>query len=202
MAPPGDNTIFVVDDDPSVRDSLSLMLSLKGFSTATFASAEDFLAVAQPDWRGCVLADLRMGGMSGLEMLEQMRGRFPHLAAVVLTAHGNVAAARRAFLADAADFLEKPFDPGQLLAAIESARSRLQRPQPAAAPKPRLPGEVLTPREHEVLDLVLQGLHNRQIAQQLGISARTVEVHKGRVMEKLGASSVVELVRLVDANAR
>jgi FixJ family two-component response regulator len=190
-----DGKVYVVDDDASVRDSLSLMLSLRGFATATFASAEDFLATAEPSWRGCVLADLRMPGMSGFDLLEAMRGRFAQLSVVVVTAHADVAAARRAFLAEAADFVEKPFDADQILAAIANATAKLKV---APAPKrPRaLPGEVLTPREHQVFDMVIQGLHNREIAQQLGISARTVEVHKARVMEKLGAANVVELVRV------
>lgn len=197
------DTVYVVDDDASVRDSLSLMLSLKGFATATFGNAEDFLATARPEWTGCVLADIRMPGMSGLDLLEAVRERFPRLAVVIVTAHGDVAAARRAFLADAADFVEKPFDSEDILQAIANASARLRHVQaPAATPlRGKLPGEVLTERERQVLDLVMQGLHNRQIAAQLGISPRTVEVHKARVMEKLGVSNVVDLVRLHDASA-
>jgi FixJ family two-component response regulator len=196
------DTVYVVDDDASVRDSLSLMLSLKGFATATFGNAEDFLATARPEWTGCVLADIRMPGMSGLDLLEAIRERFPRLAVVIVTAHGDVAAARRAFLADAADFVEKPFDSDDILQAIANASARLRNVQAPAAPQLRgkLPGEVLTERERQVLDLVMQGLHNRQIAAQLGISPRTVEVHKARVMEKLGVSNVVDLVRLHDAS--
>jgi FixJ family two-component response regulator len=194
------DTVYVVDDDASVRDSLSLMLSLRGFATATFGNAEDFLATAKPEWTGCVLADIRMPGMSGLDLLDEIRRRLPGLAVVVVTAHGDVAAARRAFLADAADFVEKPFDGTQILGAIANASAKLaahtaRQPRP---PRGKLPGEVLTERERQVLDLVLQGLHNRQIAAQLGISPRTVEVHKARVMEKLGVANMVELVRLHD----
>jgi FixJ family two-component response regulator len=192
--------VYIVDDDAAVRDALSLMLSLKGFATATFGSAEDFLATVQPQWTGCVLADIRMPGLSGLDLLDALRGRCPRLAVVVVTAHGDVAAARRAFLADAADFVEKPFDSPQILAAIANASARLSAHAPRQ-PRGRLPGEVLTERERQVLDLVLQGLHNRQVAAQLGISPRTVEVHKARVMEKLGVSNVVELVRLHDGPA-
>jgi FixJ family two-component response regulator len=194
------DTVYVVDDDPAVRDSLSLMLSLKGFATATFGNAEDFLATAQPDWTGCVLADIRMPGMSGLDLLDALRERCPGLAVVVVTAHGDVAAARRAFLADAADFVEKPFDGTQILAAIANASAKLaaQGVRAPRQPRGRLPGEVLTEREQQVLELVLQGLHNREIAARLGISPRTVEVHKARVMEKLGVANVVELVRLHD----
>ena len=196
------DTVYVVDDDASVRDSLSLMLSLKGFATATFGNAEDFLATARPEWTGCVLADIRMPGMSGLDLLEAVRERFARLAVVIVTAHGDVAAARRAFLADAADFVEKPFDSDDILQAIANASARLRNVQAPTAPalRGKLPGEVLTERERQVLDLVMQGLHNRQIAAQLGISPRTVEVHKARVMEKLGVSNVVDLVRLHDAS--
>jgi FixJ family two-component response regulator len=194
------DTVYIVDDDASVRDSLSLMLSLKGFATATFGNAEDFLATARAEWKGCVLADIRMPGMSGLELLDEVRQRFPGLAVVVVTAHGDVATARRAFLADAADFVEKPFDSSHILAAIANASTKLAAHAAAhpRAPRGKLPGEVLTERERQVLDLIMQGLHNRQIASQLGISPRTVEVHKARVMEKLGVASVVELVRLHD----
>jgi FixJ family two-component response regulator len=112
-----------------------------------------------------------------------------------VTAHGDIASARRAFLADAADFVEKPFEAAQILEAIAHAQAKLASP-PAAPARRALPGEVLTPREREVLELVLQGLHNRDVAATLGISPRTVEVHKARVMEKLGVASIVELVRL------
>ena len=119
------DTVFIVDDDASVRDSLSLMLSLQGYATATFASGEDFLSALKPDWRGCVVADIRMPGMSGLELQERLRDRLPRLAVIVITAHGDVAAARQAFLGDAVDFIEKPFEPDQIIAAIERAEARL-----------------------------------------------------------------------------
>lgn len=191
-------TIFIVDDDASVRDSLSLMLSLHGYATATFASGEDFLHAWQPQWRGCVVADIRMGGMSGLELQETLRARASKLPLIVVTAHGDVAAARQAFLADAVDFIEKPFDAQQIIAAIDHARARMA---PGAAPPAtgrETAGEQLSDREREVMALMIQGLHNRRIAAELGISHRTVEIHKARVMEKMGVKSLVELVRLVD----
>jgi FixJ family two-component response regulator len=187
-------TVFIVDDDASVRDSLSLMLSLQGHATATFASAEDFLQAWQPEWHGCVVADIRMAGMSGLELQEQLRARSSTLPVIIVTAHGDVAAARRAFLADAVDFIEKPFDPQQLIAAIGHARERIGAPPAAPAPDTR----QLSEREREVMALMVQGMHNRRIAAELGISHRTVEIHKARVMEKMGVKSLVELVRLVD----
>lgn len=190
------DTIFLIDDDASVRDALSLLLSLHGHATATFASAEDFLAAFDPGWRGCVVADIRMPGLSGLELQRVLRERAPSLPVVVITAHGDVAAARQAFLADAVDFIEKPFDGELLLSAVEHALAGRRRAVPDAAP--RQPGGPLSPREREVLQLMVQGQHNRRIAEQLGISPRTVEVHKARVMEKLGVRTLVDLVRLVD----
>lgn len=192
-------TVFIVDDDPSVRDALSLLLSLRGHVSATFASAEDFLHALQPDWRGCLVLDIRMAGMSGLELQRQLQARQPALPVIMITAHGDVAAARQAFLAAAVDFIEKPFDGDQLLAAIEAALGGLRGAAgaPAAPRAERAPGP-LSAREEEVMGLMVRGLHNRRIAEALGISPRTVEVHKARVMEKLGVSNLVELVRLVD----
>lgn len=191
-------TVFIVDDDPSVRDALSLLLSLRGRQTATFANAEDFLAAVQPDWQGCVVADIRMPGLSGLELQARLSGR-ASLPVIVISAHGDVAAARQAFLAHAVDFIEKPFEGEVLLAAVERALDRLHAKggsrddDGTAALLSRL-----TPRERDVMELMVKGLHNRRIAAELGISPRTVEVHKARVMEKAGAQSLVDLVRLVD----
>jgi FixJ family two-component response regulator len=187
------DTVFIVNDDASVRDALSLLLSLRGHACATFASAEDFLAALQSAWRGCVVADIRMPGMSGLELQTALRERGIALPVIVITAHGSVAAARQAFLADAVDFLEKPFDGEQLLRAVEQALAGLPEPQVAV----RGP-DVLTAREREVMALLVEGLHNRRIAETLGISPRTVEVHKARVLDKLGVASVVELVKRVE----
>ena len=216
-------TVFIIDDDSSVRDALLLLLSLRGHACAAFASAEDFLAALQPDWRGCVVADIRMSGMSGLQLQAMLREQGVPLPVIVITAHGDVAAARQAFMADAVDFLEKPFDGEQLLRAVEAglagacavataqAASALSATVPvlpslpltaeaarATATAHRAVAPTLSPREHEVMGLLVQGLHNRRIAEELGISHRTVEVHKARVLEKLGVRSVIELVRLVD----
>ncbi|MFN7196481.1 MAG: response regulator transcription factor [Hylemonella sp.] len=185
-------TIYIVDDDPSVRDSLALLLSLRGYATLHFASAEDFLAALQPQWSGCVVADIRMPGMSGLQLQPVLRERAPALPVVVITAHGDVAAARQAFLAQAVDFIEKPFDGEQLVAAVERALAR-----GAAAPLPAAAHNALTEREREVMALLVQGLHNRHIAERLGISPRTVEVHRARVLRKTGAQGVVDLMRRV-----
>jgi RNA polymerase sigma factor (sigma-70 family) len=193
-------TVFIVDDDASVRDSLSLMLSLQGYATATFASGEDFLEALKPNWRGCVIADIRMPGMSGLELQACLRDRLPKLAVIVITAHGDVAAARRAFLSDAVDFIEKPFEPDQIIAAIERAKARLLSGDAIdfAEDAFNAAREKLSDRERQVMDLMMKGMHNRHIAKELGISPRTVEVHKARVMEKLGAKNLMDFVRLID----
>jgi RNA polymerase sigma factor (sigma-70 family) len=199
----GSDTVFIIDDDASVRDSLSLMLSLHGYVTASFASAEDFLQSGQSHWRGCVIADIRMAGMSGLELQAVLRERHPRLPVIVITAHGDVAAARQAFLANAVDFIEKPFNADHLFAAIEKARQHLRADGSRESASAALASATasLTDRERQVMKLMVQGLHNRQIAKELGISARTVEVHKARVMEKLGVRNLVDFVRLVDGPA-
>ena len=194
------DTVFIVDDDAAVRDSLSLLLSLRGYPTASFACAEDFLSAVQPGWRGCAVLDIQMPGMSGLELQRCLREVNALLPVIIVTAYGDVAAARQAFLAEAVDFLEKPFDDEQLLAAIEAALGAQRLVANARGPvsRPTVSAGRLSVREREVMGLMVKGLHNRRIAEELGISPRTVEVHKARVMEKLGVGNLVELVRLVD----
>lgn len=193
-----DYSVFIVDDDPAVRDSMSLLLSLHGFRTAMFATAEDFLNAFDCGWHGCIVADIRMPGISGLDLQLELKRRGSLLPVVIVTAHGAVASARAALLADAVDFLEKPFEEEQLLAAIrralESEEKRHALGREAAQYQAALSG--LTAREREVLQLVVQGMHNRQIAEQLAISPRTVEVHKSRVMQKLQVRDLAELMRL------
>ena len=187
-------TVYIVDDDAAVRDSLSLMLGLGGYTTALFADAEALLAAWREDWAGCVVADLRLPGKSGLELQAELRARGAALPVIIMTAHGDVPSARTAFQAHAIDFLEKPFDHAQLRAAIDTAfsreGSRLERDGDAAKLA------ALTAREREVLEHAAKGLHAKEIAAALGISPRTVEVHKSRLMEKLGARNLAELVRL------
>lgn len=186
--------VYVVDDDASVRDSLALMLGLGGYTTRLFADAESFLVAFNPAWAGCVVADLRLPGMSGTELQARVRQRGSAIPFVIITAHGDVPAARAAFRADAIDFLEKPFDHAQLRAAIENAFSKESLRLRRVADADRL--ACLTAREREVLAAAAQGLHAKEIGRELGISARTVEVHKTRIMAKLGARNVAELVRL------
>lgn len=197
-------TVHIVDDDASIRDSLSLMLGLAGYKVALFADAESFLDAFQPDWAGCVIADLRMPGMTGIELQAELQRRGSPLRFIIITAHGDVATARSAFQARAVDFLEKPFDHAELVKAIETAFSaeqrRIEQDRRQSADREKL--AALTDREREVLQLVARGLHAKEIARELGISPRTVEVHKARVMDKLGARNVAELVRLAVATGR
>jgi len=196
MDAPG--TVFLIDDDPGVRDSLALLLSLKGLSTQLFASAESFIETYQPDQPGCVLTDLRMPGMTGLELQAALRERRLDLPVVVLTAHGDVATARAALKNGAYDFLEKPVDDATLLDVLHNAL-RVDRERRAAATARSSSDrrmERLTEREREILSLLAAGHQNREIATQLGISPRTVEVHKARIMEKLACRSLADLIRM------
>ena len=192
------NTVFIVDDDASVRDSLSLLLGLRGYRTILFADAESFLGAYRADWRGCVLLDLRMQGMDGLALQRTLRERGVKLPVIIVTGHGDVRSAREAFRQFAVDFLEKPVDERHLVAAIEEAFAQqsaelkhLQQTQDFLA---RM--ATLTPREKEVLQWVIAGRHNREIAEILDISVRTVEVHKARMMSKLDAASIPQLMRM------
>ena len=186
-------SVYIVDDDASVRDSLALMLGLFGYRTAAFGDAEAFLSAWQPDWAGCVVADLRLPGRTGIELQAELRARQSRLPFIIITAHGDVPTARTAFQASAVDFLEKPFDHAPLRAAIDSAFSMEGRRLQQSAQAARL--ALLTAREREVLEQAAQGLHAKEIAARLGISPRTVEVHKNRIMAKLGVRNIAELVR-------
>lgn len=190
-------TVYVIDDDAAVRDSIALMLGLAGYRTSVFADGEAFLAAWKEDWIGCVVADVRLPGMSGVELQDALRRRGAALPFVVITAHGDVPTARAAFKSQALDFLEKPFDEAQLRKAIDTAfaleERRIQRRDNRRADAEKL--ERLTSREREVLEHAARGLHAKEIAAALGISPRTVEVHKTRIMEKLEVRNLAELVR-------
>jgi FixJ family two-component response regulator len=190
-------TVFIVDDDASIRDSLALMLGLSGYATRLFADAESFLAAFEAGWAGCVIADLRLPGMTGLELQARVGAGGSALPFVIITAHGDVPAARSAFRGQAVDFLEKPFDDAQLREAIELAFSNERRRAGSQAERGAIAKKLarLTPREREVLEHAARGLHAKEIGKALGISARTVEVHKMRVMEKLEVRNIGELVR-------
>ena len=198
-----DKTVFIIDDDASVRDSLGLMLSLRGYRTTLFSSGPSFLGALADDWRGCLIIDIRMPMMSGLELQRELLQRNCTLPVIVITGHGDVASAREAFRAEAIDFLEKPLNEGRLLEAIEEAFACQDLRAAARSQKADFARRVedLTPREREVMELVVAGQHNREIASQLGISPRTVEVHKARMMAKLDADNIPQLVRIcLEAN--
>ena len=196
----GGLVVFVVDDDPDVRDALGLLLRVRGYETALFSSAEDFLGVLAPTASGCLVADIRMPGMSGLELQLELARRGSLLPVVVLTGHGDVNSARSALRAHAVDFLTKPFKEADLLSAIEQGfaieRERLAQTRAVAAGRALV--ATLTAREREVAALLATGAQNLAIARQLNISPRTVEIHKARCMEKLGARSLADLVRIAD----
>ena len=200
-----DNTVFIVDDDSSVRDSLGLLLGLRGYRTSLFADAASFLSALRADWQGCLIVDIRMPGMNGLELQRELQERGCALPVVVISGHGDVSSAREAFRADAIDFLEKPLDEGKLIQAIDEAFRRQSASLGSRQQQQEFSRRVdeLTPREHEVMELVIAGRHNREIAAALDISPRTVEVHKARMMAKLGADNVPQLVRIcLESGAR
>ena len=191
-------TVFIVDDDPAVRDALGLLLGIHDYRLAVFADADSFLKAFKPHWHGCLLLDIRMPGMDGLTLQKRLLELGSDLPVVFLTGHGDVDSAREAFRALAVDFLEKPLDESRLLAAISEAFARQRKIADAALNRDQVQRllDGLTQREKEVMERVVAGRHNREIAADLAISPRTVAVHKARMMDKLGVGSVAELVRL------
>lgn len=192
------NPIYIIEDDQSVRDALGLLLGLHGYTVSLFADAESFLDAYRPDWCGCLLIDIRMPGMDGLVLQKRLLEKGCKMPAILMTGHGDVDSARDAFRAHAVDFLEKPIDHAKLMNALKEAFLRLSASEEKGMQRTAAERLLasLTPREKEVMDLVVIGKHNREIAEDLGISARTVEVHKARMMTKLQVAGVPDLVRL------
>jgi two-component system, LuxR family, response regulator FixJ len=192
-----EQTVFIVDDDVAVRDALALLLGLKGYRTAIFSSAEDFLAAYRKDWRGCLVLDIKMSGMSGLELQSRLASQGVEMPIVIITGHGDAASARTALKSGAIDFLEKPLDDEQLVVAVGAAleRDARRRAEKVVGDETSSRLARLTPRERQVMDLAAAGRHNREIGEALGISPRTVEVYKARLMEKLQARNLSELIR-------
>lgn len=190
--------IYIVDDDEAVRDSLALLLNFRAWRCRTFASGEECLQAWSPDWRGCLLLDLRMGGMDGLALHDALLMRGSRLPVVFLTGHGDVAHARRALKAGAVDFLEKPYAEDALITAIQEAVARDMRHSAEHAHAREIVARMarLTERERQVMDMAVAGKPNREIAALLEISPRTVEVFKSRMMEKMQARSLPDLVRM------
>lgn len=192
-------TVFVVDDDEAVRSSLRLLLKSVGLVPATFGSARAFLNEYNPGQPGCVVLDVRMPEMSGLELQEQLNTQGAVIPVIFITGHGDVPMAVEAMQAGAFDFLQKPFRDQELIDRIQRAleKDRASRAvlSERAVIKQRL--AELTPREREVLAMVTSGKPNKVMAADLGVSQRTVEIHRARVMEKMGANSLAQLVRMI-----
>ena len=192
--------VFVIDDDDSVRRSLERLLRSVDLDVETFASAQDFLRKPMPDRPACVVLDLRLPGPSGLELQESLIRSGHEVPIVFISGHADVPSSVRAIKAGAVDFLQKPFSDQALLDIIHGAlrRDREARRDRAEVASIRVRFDTLTPRERDVLRLVIQGRLNKQIAGDLGISEKTVKFHRGRVMEKTQVGSVAELVRQAD----
>lgn len=192
-------TVFVVDDDDAVRTSLRLLLKSVGLPVEPFASAQEFLDGAEGDRSGCLVLDIRMPGMSGLELQQRLNETHSIIPIVFITGHGDVPMAVEAMQHGAVDFIQKPFRDQDLIdrinQALEKDRENREGLRERDAIHKRM--QQLTPREREVLDLVIQGKANKVIAGDLDVSQRTVEIHRARVMEKMGASSLAHLVRMV-----
>jgi two-component system response regulator FixJ len=195
--------IYVVDDDSGMRESLRFLLESRGFAATAFASAQDFLRSGLGQGNGCVIVDVRMPDMTGLELQQQLNAQNSHLQVVVITGHADVGMAVGAMKAGAIDFIEKPFSDEALLAsvsrALERSRRRSARRDSSAEIDERL--QTLTAREREVFDHLVTGNPHKAIAYELKISPRTIEVHRSRIMQKLGARSLADLVRMTIASA-
>ena len=193
-------TIYVVDDDASVRKALERLIRSVGYHVETFASANDFLKHDLPDIPSCLVLDLRMPGLSGVDLQERLRSMQIKIPIIFLTAHGSVSTSVRAMKGGAIDFLEKPVDEQVLLDLIHQAieKDKLAKLQQAEIQNIMKRVNSLTPRELEIFDCVVTGMINKQIAYNLNISEKTVKIHRSRVMEKMGADSLAELVRLAE----
>jgi len=194
------SVVFIVDDDPSVRKSLTRVMVSAGYAVEAFASAREFLERERLAGPGCLILDVRMPGLSGLDLQEALAGKGHRIPIVFITGHGDISMSVKAMKSGAADFLTKPYDVEQLLAAVDRAVTKDVKALGEEGRTAEILERIgqLTPREMEVFALVVTGMLNKQIAGELGIGEKTVKVHRARVMEKMQAGSVAELVRLAD----
>jgi len=192
--------VFVVDDDAAVRRALERLIKSVGLAVETFASAQEFLRRDPPDGPACVVTDVRMPGLSGLDLQKELAEADLSMPIVFMTGHGTVPMSVRAMKAGAVDFLQKPVDEQVLLDAIHQALERGSREQEESAQHAEIQQriELLTAREREVFELVVSGMLNKQIAAELGASEKTIKVHRGRVMQKMKADSLADLVRMAE----
>jgi FixJ family two-component response regulator len=192
--------VFLIDDDASVRKGVSRLLRSAGYKSEAFASASDFLTREQHSGPACIVVDVRMPGINGMDLQNVLIQRRREEQLVFITGHGNIPMCAQAMKAGAIDFLPKPFRDTELLECVERAlaRSADQRRRGVDKAEARRRLDLLTPREFEVMQLVVTGMLNKQIAADLGTAEKTIKVHRGRVMKKLGIASVAELVRLVE----
>ena len=197
---PANSLVFLIDDDASVRRGVSRLLRSAGYRNEAFRSASDFLAREQHPGPACVVVDVRMPGLNGIDLQSVLIQRRREEQLVFITGHGNISMCAQAMKAGAVDFLPKPFRDTELLQCVERAlvRAAEQRRRAAEKTEARRSLDLLTPREFEVMQLVVTGMLNKQIAAELGATEKTIKVHRGRVMKKVGIASVAELVRLVE----
>jgi two-component system response regulator FixJ len=193
------STVFIVDDDTGVRSSIRVLLKSVGLGSTPLASAQEFLKSFDPNQPGCLILDIRMPGMSGMELQQELNLRGAIIPVIFITGHGDIPMAVEAMQHGAFDFLQKPFRDQDLIDRVQRAMARDRENRSALQEHGRIQArlESLTPREREVLNLMTQGKQNKVMASDLGLSQRTVEIHRAHVMEKMGANSVAQLVRMV-----
>ena len=194
-------TVYIVDDDPAVQQALRLLFRSAGYRAELFSSAVQFLEAYHRNMTGCILLDVRMPGMSGLELQEALNARLSLLPVIFMTGHGDVPMAVAAMQSGAIDFIQKPFDDQELINRVAQALSQDAHTRGVLEEKHEIRKrlESLTPREREIMDMVVNGMANKVIAGDLKLSQRTVEIHRARVMEKMSAGSLAHLVRMVIA---
>ncbi len=191
-------TVFVVDDDEAIRDSLNMVLDTVSLNAVTFSSGDEFLEAYDAGWEGCILLDIRMPGTSGMELQKRLVENGCRLPIIFITGHGDIPMAVEAMHVGAFDFIQKPFRDQDLLDRIGQALSAREEQEQQFVKKKTIEKQLktLTPREHEVMKLVVDGAANKVIAMDLGVSQRTVEIHRARAMKKMRARSLAELVRM------